>query len=68
MPNTFFLKCFNSIINNSPDKKVLKSIEWNQSLSHFFEEIDHEIIHMVIFLTSANLRKVCCQLKARVYA
>ena len=41
----------------SPDNNVLNSIEWTQSWPHTFEELDHEIIYMVILLTSANSRK-----------
>ena len=39
------------------------------SLSHTFEEIDHEIISMVILLPSAeSFKKGCCQLQANVCA
>ena len=57
MSNKFFLKGFNSVINDSPDKIVLNSIEWTQGWSHTFQELDHEIIYMVILLTSASSRK-----------
>ena len=37
--------------------------------SHTFVEIDHEIISMVIHLTSAkSFKKGCCQLQAKVCA
>ena len=36
---------------------------------HAFVEIDHEIISMVILLSSAeSFKKGCCQLQAKVYA
>ena len=37
--------------------------------SHTFLEIDHEIISMVILLSSAeSFKKDCCQLQAKVFA
>ena len=66
--NHLMPKCFNSIINNSPDKNALNSIERTQGRSHTFGELGHVIIYMVIFLTSAHSRKGCCQLQAKVCA
>ena len=63
-----FPKCFNSIINNSPDKNVLNSIEWTEDWYHTIRELDHEIIYMVILLTFANSRKGCCQLQTKACA
>ena len=36
--------------------------------SHTFLEIDHEMISTVILLPSADLKKGCCQLQAKVCA
>ena len=48
------------------DPGVTSSI---QAQSHTFVEIGHEIISMVILLSSANLYKNCChQLQANVCA
>ena len=43
--------------------------EFYPGLSHTFMEIDHEIISMVILLSSPDsFKKGCCQLQAKVYA
>ena len=48
------------------DSGVTSSIP---ALSHFFVEIDHEIISMVILLPFAySFKKGCCQLQAKVFA
>ena len=47
------------------DPGVARSIRHR---SHTFVEIDHEIISMVILLPSAEFKKGCCQLQAKVCA
>ena len=60
------VSCLATDASLTADPGVLSSIS---ALSHTFMEIDHEIISMVILLSSAeSFKKGCCQLQAKVCA